>query len=253
MDLAFGKGQSERLRVHVAAFDRPGYGGSDYHRFTLRSVAEDAVAVAKTLGYDRFAVLGFSAGAAAAAVTAALYPGHVTALGVVGGHAPFPEVPEALAELSDSERRALELVTEDENEAERLLAEPDRVFVDVLTQGAAAIKALWCAVSPAADRRLFDDPAFAHVVLMTHRESLRQGQRGWARDNVVRMPRWNVDLAMVTAPSWFWYGEEDTVAHGAWLKSQIPHADLRVLRDHGHFSVLHHDWPAIVSTLAKPV
>jgi pimeloyl-ACP methyl ester carboxylesterase len=251
LDIEFGRGRSEQLGVHVAAFDRPGYGRSDYHRFTLASIAEDAVAVAAALGSERFAVLGFSAGSAAAAATAALHPDCVTALAIVGGGAPFPEVPEELAKLSDQERHALDLVDRDEKEAARFLAEPDRVFMDVLSSDDDAVTALWQSISPPADVSLLADPEFAALLTATHRESLRQGQQGWARDNVVRMPRWNVDISQVKAPAWFWYGEQDAVANGAWLKGQIPHGELVVLPDEGHFSVLYHEWSPIVATCSR--
>ena len=228
----------------------PGYGRSDFHRFTLGSVAEDAFAVAMALGYERFAVVGFSAGSAAAAA-AAIYPDRITALGIVGGAAPFPEVPDELAKLSAAERRALELIDDDEHEAERLLAEPDRVFVDVLEGDDAAVTALWRSVSPPADAALLADVGVATLVTATHRESLRQGQRGWARDNVVRMSSWHVDLSRITAAPWFWYGDEDAVANGTWLKNQIPHGQLVVLSGEGHWSVLHHEWINIMRRCSR--
>ena len=251
LDLAFARGCNERLGVHVAAFDRPGYGGSDYHRFALASVADDAVAVASALGYESFAVLGFSAGSASAVATAALNAERVSALGIAGGAAPFPDVPEEFATLGDGERRALELAEDDEDEAARLFAEPDRVFVDVLAGNDAAVIAFWRSVSLPADRRLLADAEFAAIITATHRESLRQGQLGWARDNVVRMPRWKVDLSTIKAPAWFWYGEQDAVGNGAWLKTQIPQGQLVVLPGHGHFSVLYQEWDTVVTILVR--
>jgi pimeloyl-ACP methyl ester carboxylesterase len=50
IDIGYAGDRNGDLGVHVAAFDRPGYGGSDYHRFTLASVADDAVAVAERSG-----------------------------------------------------------------------------------------------------------------------------------------------------------------------------------------------------------
>jgi pimeloyl-ACP methyl ester carboxylesterase len=251
MDITYAADRNEDLGVHIAAFDRPGYGGSDYHRFTLASLADDAVAVAEALGYQRFAVLGFSAGSATAVATAALYPDRVTALGVSGGAAPFPDIPEELASLSDAERRALDQVTTDEEEAERLLAEPDRAFLEVLAGPDDAVIDLWRSVLGPADRGLLDDSWFAAFFAATHRESLRQGQRGWARDNVVRMPRWPIDTERIKAPSWFWYGEQDSVASGNWLKSRIPHGELVVATEMGHFFVFQ-EWDLIVRTLAQP-
>jgi pimeloyl-ACP methyl ester carboxylesterase len=250
LDIAYAAGRNEDLGVHVAAFDRPGYGGSDYHRFTLASLADDTVAVAEALGYRRFAVLGFSAGSATAVATAALHPDRVAALGISGGAAPFPDIPEELASLSDGERRALDMVTTDEEEAERLLAAPDRAFLEVLGGPDEAVIDLWRSVLGPADRELLADPRFAAFFAATHRESLRQGQRGWARDNVVRMPRWPIDTSRIKAPAWFWYGEQDVVAYGTWLKSRITHGELVVRAGMGHFFVFQ-EWDLIVRTLSQ--
>ena len=132
-----------------------------------------------------------------------------------------------------------------------MLAEPDSVFVDVLSQDDDAVLALWRSISSPADESLLADPEAAALVAATHRESLRQGQKGWARDNVLRMPRWDVDLAAVKAPTSLWYGEQDAVANGRWLKGQIPHADLVVLADQGHFSALFQGWGRVVGWLSR--
>jgi hypothetical protein len=63
MDITWAEERSQRLGMHIAAFHGPGYGGSDYYRFTLEFLADDAVAVAEALGYERFGVLGFSTAA----------------------------------------------------------------------------------------------------------------------------------------------------------------------------------------------
>jgi hypothetical protein len=60
--------------MHIAAFHGPGYGGSDYHRLTVESPPDDAVARAEDLGYERLGVLGFSA-AALRRRRAAMHPG----------------------------------------------------------------------------------------------------------------------------------------------------------------------------------
>jgi hypothetical protein len=35
MDITWAEERSQRLGMHIAAFHGPGYGGSDYYRFTL--------------------------------------------------------------------------------------------------------------------------------------------------------------------------------------------------------------------------
>jgi pimeloyl-ACP methyl ester carboxylesterase len=247
-DIRWGEDRGSKLAVHVAAFDRPGYGLSDHHRFSAASVADDAVAVADQLGHDRFAVLGVSAGSVYAIATAAIHSSRVSAVGIGGGGAPYPEVPGALAELSEGERRGLDLIETDEDEAERLLAEPDRQFVDVLAGDDEDVLNLWRTVMHPADVVLLGDPHFGPFIAATHRESLRQGQQGWARDNVIRMGRWNLDLGQVKAPTWLWYGEHDNVSFGRWLEANIRDAKLVVFPDLGHFGVFQH-WDAVVSSL----
>jgi pimeloyl-ACP methyl ester carboxylesterase len=250
LDISYVEERSTRHGIHIAAFDRPGYGRSDYHPFTLESLADDTVAVAEALGRDRFAVLGFSSGAAAAVATAAFHPGRVSALVICGGAAPYPDVPEEWAELTDAEKKGLALADSDENEAARLLAEPDRPFVDVLGGDDASVLDLWRSVLGPADRRMLDDPGFSSFWVRVQRESLRQGQQGWARENVVRMARWNVDFGAIDAQAALWYGEEDTVVFGRWLKRKIPQADLLVLPEAGHLAMFEH-WDVIVTDLIQ--
>jgi pimeloyl-ACP methyl ester carboxylesterase len=84
----------------------------------------------------------------------------------------------------------------------------------------------------------------------TIRESLRQGQAGWARDNVVRMARWDFDLAAIRCRATFWMGEEDggNVEAAPWLVAGAQHAELRVLADQGHF-VAFERWDDVLSSL----
>ncbi len=56
--------RSLRCGVRLAAMDRPGYGRSTFQPFTFATIAADAAAVADELGAARFAVYGFSTGAA---------------------------------------------------------------------------------------------------------------------------------------------------------------------------------------------
>src|SRR5207248_11522328 len=61
LDRSPDPGLFERVCAHVVTFDRPGYGRSRVHPdSTGLSVADDAVAVADALGWERFTVLGGS-------------------------------------------------------------------------------------------------------------------------------------------------------------------------------------------------
>lgn len=58
-------------------------------------------------------------------------------------------------------------------------------------------------------------------------EAFAQGAAGYARDTVLAMGRWSIDLAAIRVPVWLWYGAEDTSHspdNGAWLATRIPGA-----------------------------
>src|SRR5690348_2952515 len=77
---------ARHARVRIVALDRPGYLGSEARSpVSLAAAAEDIVAVAGALGLDRFAVVGFSGGAAYSLATAHAAPERVTVVHVGGG------------------------------------------------------------------------------------------------------------------------------------------------------------------------
>lgn len=228
--------RSRRRGVRLAAVDRPGYGRSTFEPFTFASIAADAAAVADELGAARFAVYGFSTGVAHALAVAANVADRVTAVATAGGGAPFEVGTPRWARLSEGEQRGVALVGIDDAEAERLLAEPDKMFFALLDRDDEGIPAAWADASHPADARAFRE-RLGPLVARSMRESLVQGQAGWARDNVVWMARWDIDLGAIRCPSTFWLGEEETAGNlegGQWLLEHIPHADLRVLPGYGH-------------------
>ena len=75
----------------MIAVDRPGFGLSSYqsqHRFT--DWPRDVLALADQLGFERFAIMSYSAGSPYAAACAHALPERLTAVGIVSGVAqPF--------------------------------------------------------------------------------------------------------------------------------------------------------------------
>ena len=100
-----------------------------------------------------------------------------------------------------------------------------------------------------ADKRAIDD-GFGRVIASTMRESLAQGQAGWARDNVVRMVSWHLDLGAIRCPTTIWLGIEDAlnVEAGPWLGERIPHAKVNILEGYGHF-VIFELWDRVLDSL----
>jgi pimeloyl-ACP methyl ester carboxylesterase len=250
LDVDFLDTRSARRDVRVAGIDRPGYGGSTYQRFDFTSVAADAVAVADYLGVHEFAVMGQSAGVGYALATAATHPDRVTAVATAGGGAPYEPGTKYWDSLSAGEQRGAALVGIDDDEAERLLAEEDKRYVELLDLDDAGLEAAWSDLMVPADQRALETNGWGQLFVASVRESLRQGQAGWARDNVVRIARWDFDVTAIRCPATFWLGEQDIPAleGGEWLAARIPHGTLRVLPDHGHMVAVER-WDDVLDSL----
>jgi pimeloyl-ACP methyl ester carboxylesterase len=233
--------------VRVAAFDRPGFGGSVFAPFTFASVADDVAAVVESLGADRAPVVGQSAGAAYALASGALRGDRVSAVATGGAGAPFSPDEPWWAQLSEAEQRGVLLLGTADDEAERLLAEADLPYVRALDEDDEGLLAFWHAHLVPADRRYCHD-GFDRYLLRSVRESLRPGQAGWARDNVVRMGPWAFDPADVAVPTTVWVGEQDYVPTSAWVHAMVPRSVLRVLSARGHFAVFE-EWDSVLDDL----
>lgn len=252
LDVDFMHLRSDRRGVRLVGVDRPGFGLSTPMPFTFASVAADVAFVADALDASRFAVFGQSSGAGYALATAAEISDRVTAVAEAGGGMPYHPRSAQWERLSDGEKQGILLAGSDDSEAERLLAEADLPIVDQLRMSDDEIEALWMAALPPADQRAFA-AGFGRLMGPTMREALRQGQIGWARDNLVRMPRWDFDLTAITAPATIWIGLQDkgNVDGARWVAEQIPGAVLREMPDHGHF-VAFELWDDVLDSIGCP-
>ena len=248
LDVDHVAGQAVERGIRLVSLDRPGYGRSDYTDYDFATVAADVCAVADHEQSGQVYVVGQSAGAAYALATAALAPDRVVAVCAAGGGAPFVPGTPWWDELSEGEQRGLELLGSDDTTASELLAAADLPFMDALQEDDAGLIAFWRDLCSPPDQRLLDAGFGSDLLAPTVRESLRQGQRGWARDNVVRMGPWSFDLGAVRCPVLVWYGEADHTGPGTWMVERLPDARLRVVPGHGHFS-LFEAWDDVLDEL----
>jgi pimeloyl-ACP methyl ester carboxylesterase len=222
--------------VSVVGMDRPGCGASTFMPFTFASVADDVAAVADHLGTDRVQIIGHSSGACYALAAAAFRPDRVGSVVAAGVVPPYLPDQEWWSMLSDGEQRGVRLIGVDDVEAERLLADADRDYMDLLDDDAGLIRRWWEDSGPA-DRRVLDAGLGALIVRST-RESLRQGQKGWARDSIVRMGPWAFDLADIRVPVTLVHGDQDYGPGLEWIAERIPDVRVEVVADRGHLFVL---------------
>lgn len=249
LDVDYMHERSERRGIQLVGMDRPGYGLSDPMPFTFTSVALDVGVVADALGSPRFAIFGQSSGVAYALGTASELDDRVSAVATAGGAMPFRPDTESWELLTEGEKQGVLLAGVDDAEAERLLAEGDLPAVEQLQMSDEEIESAWMASLPPPDQRVFQ-AGFGRLIGPTMRECLRQGQVGWARDNLVRMPRWDFDLGAIRCPATIWVGDQDegNVGGARWLSHQVPGAVLRELPDQGHF-VAFELWDDVLDSL----
>ncbi|WP_413753653.1 alpha/beta hydrolase [Streptomyces sp. R-74717] len=239
--LGFGGDVVDGLGVRVISLDRPGLGASSpLPGRTFGDFADDIRAFAAMRGLDRPLMVGNSQGAPFALGCAAA--GVVGALAVVSGAdeiaAPcFGDV------LPGELRRLVDLAVSDPAAAEKLFA-------------AFTPQAMWDMVmsgSPECDLAVYRQPAFAAAYRRALDEAFAQGADGYARDAVLAMGHWGIELSDIDVPVDLWYGEKDT-SHspdqGAGLTSRIPGAVRHLVPDAGG-AVLWTHAEQVLSTLLK--
>jgi pimeloyl-ACP methyl ester carboxylesterase len=227
-----------RLGARVITYDRPGYGWSS--RNPGRSVVDcvsDVDALADHLDLDVFSLTGSSGGGPHVLAVAARRPGRVVRARCNVGIAPFDAAgleffdgmdPQNVREfgwaVEGEERLAVELSRQLEELAERLKADPTSFLGHE-----------WQLDDH--DRRVLADPALADQNVAVAAEVLRGDGWGWVDDSLAFVRHWGFDVADVQIPVRVTYGTRDVVvppAHGAWLGSRLPRAEVLVDESGGH-------------------
>ncbi|MEU5864173.1 MULTISPECIES: alpha/beta fold hydrolase [unclassified Nonomuraea] len=218
--LGMGAAAPGDLGVRLISLDRPGLGASTpAPGRTFADFAADVEVFAGRLGLGRPAMVGNSQGAPFALACAAA--GVVGALALVSA-ADEVAAPRFADALPDELRRLTELSTHDPQAAEQ-------VFAGFTPQ------AMWDLVmggSPACDLAVYQGPEFADGYREALGEAFAQGPAGYARDTVLAMGRWGIDLSSITVPVDVWYGEHDATHspdQGEGLTARIPGAVRHVV------------------------
>ncbi|MGP3977202.1 alpha/beta fold hydrolase [Streptomyces sp. 8N114] len=223
--LGFGAGVVNEAGVRLIALDRPGLGASTpAPGRTFDDFAADIAAFARTRGLDRPAMVANSQGAPFALACAA--HGVIRALAVVSGAdeiahprfagPPFTDV------LPVDLYRLTELATR----------EPEAAHAEFARFTPQAMWDMVLAGSPPQDRAVYERADFATAYRRALDEAFAQGPDGYARDTVLAMGRWDIDLAAIGAPVDFWYGDQDfghSPDQGEGLTARVPGAVRHVL------------------------
>lgn len=216
---------AERAGVRLVAVDRPGCGGSDFRRrSSLVAWTDDVAQLADSLGLDRFAVLGWSAGGPHALACAWALPERVTYATVVAGM-PLPA-------LAGSLPRDLRLMLRLARRAPVLARRP---------------LAAWGRRPPPPT----GDPACDAAYAAGRAEAFKQGSAGLAWELRLLARDWGFRVEEIRVPVSLWYGERDRVCPpviGRDLAARIPGSSLRVVDD--RHQLLFTRWRELLEELA---
>jgi pimeloyl-ACP methyl ester carboxylesterase len=227
--------------------DKPGYGGSDYHRErSLLGWSDDVAALADHLGLGRFALAGESGGGPYTLAAALQLAGRVSVVALIAsaGGARSP--------------------------AERAGTQARIRFYVWLARHAPALSAVpfavmrWSLSSPARRERslrraITATPAARHARLRIEFEAvadaLRQGTRGAVQELALIRHPWPFPLSEVKTPVHLWHGGRDTnvpIATARRLARELPDATLHV-DDSADHDIGHEHSGEIMSAIASYV
>lgn len=219
--------------------DRPGLGRSDpCQGRTLSDWPDDLDRLMTTLGVERFALVGYSGGAAYALACAHRLRDRVSAVAIVSGLAPVPSVratmvlpPHMIAILSlcrvypalaGVPVGALSFVI---HSLPRLLALQTRLAV--------------CAD----DRRVLSRPAVFEALQAEYREAFRQGTGAVAHEAVINARDWGFPLRQLPPGIHLYHGRDDRLIPAALayrLARALPACRCRIVPGAGHFWIADH-------------
>lgn len=225
--LGFGTDHLHRLGVRLLTVDRPGLGASDSAPGrTLADWARDVEQLAAALALGDLRIAGFSQGASFALACAAA--GLPRAVAIVAGQDDLAH-PAFADRLDPAVSGLVRAVAADPAGVEASFAE---------TASAAMLWELIVGSSSAHDLAVYTAPDFAPAFRRALDEGFTQGAAGYARDLVLALGRWPLDLGAIRVPVDLWYGERDaSPVHspdfGATLAERMPTARRRVLSDAG--------------------
>ena len=218
------------------AYSRPGYGTST--RRVGRSVIDNASDIAELLAHfavTSFVSIGWSGGGPHCLADTTL-AGSGAAISIAG-----------VAAFDSSDLNFLEGMGEENHiEFGAAMAGPAAIEEWMLENagpmaqvtGPQVIEALGGLIGQADKNALTPDVAEESAAGFRH--ALVEGFYGWMDDDLAFVEPWGFDISAIGQPVELWQGDDDFMvphAHGQWLASKIPTAQLKFVAGEGHISL----------------
>lgn len=240
--------ESHLAGVKLVTVDRPGHGMSDFQpRRRLSDWPKDVEALADHLGFDKFAVSGWSFGGPHALACAWAIPDRLTAVGLISSFAPYDR-PDSTARMARFNRIALWLARRMpfrfarqfmKIQGRALRADPEKTARRMLSS------------LPEADRVALSDSPAVEMLLPSMSEAYRNGADGAAWEGGMLTRTWGFRLQDIAIPVEMWHGEADVndpLQCAEYLRDTIPQAHVTTFPAEGHFLILQR-WGEILAQL----
>ena len=227
--------------LRVAELVRPGYGGSTREPGrTVADVVPLVAALADRLGHERFVTLGWSGGGPHALATGALLPGRCAGVLSLASVAPFDAGGlDFLAGMGQDNIEEFGAALAGDAELEAFLTAMAGELASVT--GPQVNDAL-DSLLPPVDKAHLTGAAAEHMAAEL-RWSVASGIWGWFDDDIAFTRDWGFDPSSIDVPVHLWQGSDDLMvpfAHGQWLASRMPRAQVRLDAGEGHLSLIAH-------------
>ncbi len=228
-------GSTSRLDGHVLGLDRPGYGHSDLcARPSLQLSAEHVRLALDSLSIDRVSIIGVSAGAPYASACAAVLKERVTGCLLVAGVGG----PDVVAEAGGSA-----IIFAHLGRLPVLAKMYAKGFLRSAHQLGIEKPFLKRALEADLENldRTEDREHILDCMIASLRAGFSRGIDGPINDLSVLSKSWDIDLSSITAPVVIVHGTADRtvpVAHAHWYSRKLPNAELRLLPNQHHVSMV---------------
>lgn len=233
-----------RHGIRLISVDRVGFGHTTYQeRETHSAYVSDSAAVLDFLGLGKVGVLSCSAGSPHALAFAACLPERVTRVQCVS------TVPTPHYVLASTSKSAMNGAL---NNFFRIAPRLLRPALELTLLGLTA-ETLMREVGTGSRKDIFTynpldvdyirHPDHFPYFVASLIESLRQGSKAWANENVLINRPWDIRFKDISAPVTFWHGRRDTLVPLDMVEpfaEEIPHARIKVLEDETHLMIFRH-------------
>jgi pimeloyl-ACP methyl ester carboxylesterase len=228
---------ARKTGIWMIAPERPGYGLSDFQPGRrMLDWPEDVLDLARTLGLERFAILGMSGGGPYALACGWRYPERLDGLVLVGCLGPVYE-DWARTSMYWPGRLGFGL---GQRAPWLLPVVYGGLTVKVLRHYPEWLQLLMTLARPGADQKVFERPEIRRPLLASLRESLRQGASIAIQEFVLYSHPWGFPLEEVGVAVELWQGIADgvvPVVHAEYFAKVLPNVRPRFIPGEAHFSL----------------